>query len=203
MLNINPIIDNASVDSPDKTVFVIMPFSSTSKHEESDWTEIFNFVFKPAVEECGYCCERAEITTGNLIRSIVDRLKTSPIVLADITDNNPNVFYELGVRHALCQGTIIAAQSSEDIPSDLRGYWTLIYGTSPGQVVQFRKNLKNIIRQIEDNPKKSDSPVSDFLKSQNLENEGFVEVLMVRFSNEFKQIKSDIVNDLLKSLPSR
>lgn len=80
-----------------RDVFVIMPFSTTKSCSENEWTEIYEDVFQPAIENCGLQCGRAEVGTGNLIKSIIERLRNAYIVLADITDANPNVFYELGV----------------------------------------------------------------------------------------------------------
>ena len=151
-----------------RDVFVIMPFSATSGCTEAEWTEVFEQVFRPAIEACGYSCERAAPKTGSLIASIVERLKTARIVLADITDRNPNVFYELGVRHSLSKRTIIVCRTASDIPSDLRGYWSLEYGIRPAQVAKFRSDIGRIISEIERQPEKSDSPVSDYLERENL-----------------------------------
>lgn len=92
-----------------KDAFVIMPFSATASATEVQWTEVFQEVFKPAFEQCGYECDRAKPMTGSLTETIVERLRNARIVLADITDRNANVFYELGVRHSLRSGTIIVA----------------------------------------------------------------------------------------------
>ncbi|TFH46509.1 MAG: hypothetical protein E4G94_02280 [ANME-2 cluster archaeon] len=151
-----------------KDIFVIMPFSSTKSCNQTEWDEIYFNVFQPAIEECGYNCERAMSQTGSLIKSIVGKLRNARIVLADITDQNPNVFYELGVRHSLSKRTIIIAQHTEDIPSDLKGYWSIIYGTSPGKVAQFKKDIKRIITQIEERPEESDNPVSDYLDYEHI-----------------------------------
>jgi hypothetical protein len=151
-----------------KDVFVIMPFSGTGKHTEEDWTEIYENIFKPAIEDCNFTCDRAIPKTGSLISSIIERLKTSKIVLADITERNANVFYELGVRHSLSKRTIIVCQNSQDIPSDLRGYWYLPYGIRPSEVTKFKSDIKRIILEIEKNPDKSDSPVSDFLEKEHI-----------------------------------
>jgi hypothetical protein len=145
-----------------------MPFSSTTTCSADGWTEIYENVFKPTIEAAGYACDRAMPVTGSLIRSILDRLRYSSIVLADITDRNPNVFYELGVRHCLSKRTIIVSQGDEHVPSDLRGYWWLTYGTRPGQVTQFKKDIHRIIAEIERSPDRSDSPVSDYLDHENL-----------------------------------
>ena len=144
-----------------------MPFSSTKTYAESEWTEIYENVFKPAVEDCGYSCERAMPGTGSLIKSIIEKLRDSTVVLSDITDMNPNVLYELGVRHSLSKRTIIVSQRIDDIPSDLRGYWSVIYGTKPGEVAKFKADIRRIISEIDENPGKSDSPVSDFLDREN------------------------------------
>src|SRR5262249_8061196 len=104
-----------------KTAFVIMPFSGTASCTEQQWTEIYEKIFEPTMRQCGYTCTRAAPMTGNLGMSIVERLRESTIVFADLTDANANVFYELGIRHSLRKGTIIVAQHEKYIPSDLQG----------------------------------------------------------------------------------
>ncbi len=158
-----------------KVVFVIMPISSTQSCTETEWTEIYENVFKSAIEACGYTCERAIPQTGSLIGTIVERLRNTRIVLADITDQNPNVFYELGVRHSLSRGTIIACQDTVVVPSDLRGYWTLQYGIRPAQVAKFSKDLRRLTFEIESDPDRSDSPVSDYLDRENIGVAGYMQ----------------------------
>lgn len=149
-----------------KTAFVVMPFSKTTSKTEAQWTEIFDHMFKPAFVDCGYICERAKPMTGGLLESIVEHLSQSTVVLADITDHNPNVFYELGIRHALKKGTIIVSLGG-DPPSDLRGLWYLQYGTGPSEVSQFKAEIKRIVATIETQPDKPDSPVSAYLEKEN------------------------------------
>src|SRR5881227_3252988 len=94
--------DDASADKetllaalPSRTirrdVFVVMPFSSTKTCSGDDWTATYEHVFQPAITAAGYSCARAEVSTGSLIGSIVEDLRTARIVLADITDQNANV----------------------------------------------------------------------------------------------------------------
>ena len=149
-----------------KDVFIIMPFSGTKTCTEIQWTEIFEDVFKPAFQEIYYSCERAKPETGSLIKSIITKLHSSFVVLADITDRNANVFYELGVRHSLSKRTIIVTQDSNHIPSDLKGYWSIVYSTTPSGVSKFKREIKEIITKIENSPLISDSPVSDFLDNE-------------------------------------
>lgn len=95
-----------------RTCFVIMPFSSTESCTEDEWDWIFENMFKPAVEGAGleYECRRSVATRGNLVASILQDLDDAYVVLADLTDHNANVFYELGVRHSLRDRSILVAQ---------------------------------------------------------------------------------------------
>jgi hypothetical protein len=153
--------------SQPRDCYVIMPFSATASCTAEQWTEIYEEVFKPAVLHCGYACDRARPGTGSLPRSIIERLRTSFLVLADVTDRNANVFYELGVRHALSKRTIIVTQVGQALPSDLGGYWSVQYGTSPRQVSAFKADMKRLVESIESDPERSDNPVSDYLEGEN------------------------------------
>jgi len=149
-----------------RTCFVIMPFSTTTSCTEDEWTLIFEALFKPAIEGAGldYECRRSVATRGNIVASILQELKESYVVLADLTDHNANVFYELGVRHSLKDRTILVAQKEEDIPFDLRAYAYHVYDwlTEDGKEA-FVNRITELLSEIDSNPDRPDNPVSDFL----------------------------------------
>lgn len=144
-----------------------MPFSTTASCTEEKWTWIFENVFKPAVEGAGldYECRRSVATRGNIVASILEELDDAYVVLADLTDHNANVFYELGVRHSLKDRTILVAQRSNDIPFDLQAYAYHVYNykTHEGQAALAQK-LAQLLADIDANPDRPDNPVSDFLR---------------------------------------
>ena len=148
-----------------KLCFVIMPFSSTNRHSTEEWTDIFENVHKPAItgSRHGYECERSEIGTGAFIKDILLQLNQADVVLADLTDMNPNVLYELGVRHVLKNRTILVSQTMDDIPSDLKQYGVITYKTDPKSVADYKKKISKILKDIRDNPDRADNPVSDYL----------------------------------------
>jgi len=150
--------------------YVIMPFSKTESCTARQWTRIFDNLIKPAVEEAGrgYECRRSEATRGNIIKAIVRSLEEAHVVIADLTDQNPNVFYELGVRHALSDRTVLLAQKMDAIPFDLRPYATHVYNwkTENGRK-SFRRKLRKLLSEIDSEPERSDNPVSDFLTGRN------------------------------------
>ena len=154
---------------PKKKCFVIMPFSSTESCTEEQWLDIFENTIKPAVEESGfnYECFRASLVIGNIIRDILENLYKADVVIADLTDRNANVFYELGVRHALKNATILIAQNIKHIPFDLNNLATLMYDwkTKSGRE-EFKQKIKKTLSVIETNPNDMNvvSPISTYLK---------------------------------------
>ncbi len=154
---------------PKKKCFVIMPFSATKSCQEDEWTDIFENTIKPAVEDSGfnYECFRACLAMGNIIIDIIDNLNKSDVVIADMTDRNPNVFYELGVRHSLRDATVLITQKMDDVPFDLRPYATLAYDwkTKKGKD-NFKENIKKVFLQIEEglDDSKIMSPVHEYFR---------------------------------------
>ena len=90
-------------------------------------------------------------------------------MVADLTGAKPNVYYELGIRHALRTGTIIITQNFDALPSDLRGYYVFEYTYSEKAhqyeeyYARFEKKMHETIQALSDSDDTSDSPVSDFL----------------------------------------
>lgn len=152
-----------------KKCYVIMPFSDLNGITESQWTEIYEQLFKPAVVDTrlGYVCERSELRNGAFTKDIVQNLKHAHVVLADITHFNANVMWELGVRHSLSKRTIMVARHdvmSQKTISDMSTYGVISYDlTTLTKINEFKGKIKNMLKDIEKNPKRSDSPVFDFL----------------------------------------
>jgi CheY-like chemotaxis protein len=151
---------------PVKTCFVIMPMSTSKTCRGEDWTEIFNKLIKPAVEEAGYNyqCIRSEVLHGNIIEGIIEQLHRADLVIADLTDRNPNVFYELGVRHTLGGCTILITQNLKFVPFDLQHLAILIYDWRVGDDREkFKGKIKEVVKLIETCPDKSISPVRRYI----------------------------------------
>lgn len=155
-----------------KKCFVIMPFSETDSTAEKKWTEIFEHTIKLAVEECGlgYECKRYGLGRANIIKDILEDLNRAQVVIADLTDSNSNVLWELGVRHTLSRRTILIAQDKKFLLSDLKDYplITYKYKQTPAEVSKFKREIKGKLEDIEANPEKPDSPVADFLENKNI-----------------------------------
>lgn len=73
-------------------------------------------------EAVGLRCRRADDIWENpaVIQDVVSLIDRSRVVICDCSTRNPNVFYEIGIAHALGREVILITQSAEDIPFDLR-----------------------------------------------------------------------------------
>ena len=84
-------------------------------------------IIAPAAKACGYKTTRADqisepgIITSQVIQHIVD----DPLVIADLTGRNPNVFYELAIRHAIKKPLVQIIKKAESIPFDVAGTRTV------------------------------------------------------------------------------
>ena len=156
--------------SPATTCFVVSPFG-VDDAERAHFSLVLNHLIRPAVDAAhlGLQVFRADESNaaGSFVREILEYLAQAHSVIADLSGRNANVFYELGVRHALSPRTILIAGLVEDIPSDLREYRTLVYG-SPIQRDPFKAQLQAALREIAENPDRPDNPVWGHLRSPSL-----------------------------------
>jgi len=113
--------------------FVLMPFGQ--KKDENgrtiDFDEIYNKVIKPAVEDAELEPIRAdEETIGGIIhKPMFERLMLCPYAVADLTTANPNVFYELGVRHGIRpHSTVLIFGKGGRLPFDVAPLRAIPYG---------------------------------------------------------------------------
>lgn len=99
-------------------IFVIMPFSErTQKYLPSFFTEVLNSLIIPAADVAGFTVRTARATGSDVIQStIINALLNADLVIADLTEHNPNVLFELGVRMALEKPILlIRARGTEKI----------------------------------------------------------------------------------------
>ncbi|MBN1761984.1 MAG: hypothetical protein JW878_02730 [Methanomicrobia archaeon] len=147
-----------------KDCFVIMPFSTTASHTEDEWTAIFEELFKPAWTEFVVDCYRIKVPRGSITKSIIEKLYGASMVFADLTDSNPNVMYELGVRHTFRKPSIMVKEHNSTIPFDVSDYAIFEYEKTPEGLADLKDHIRAVIQNIEQFPNKCDNPVWDFLQ---------------------------------------
>lgn len=152
-----------------------MPFSKTTeKHGKKYWDCFFNKVrdiirekncetIKKLFNVADFQIDRASAPQGNITGSILKDLKESDIVIAVLTDHNPNVFYELGIRHTQSNKTVMLCEESQRIPFDLSNYGVGLYKDNKVRYRRIEKELLERLQQIALNPNKPDNPFFDLI----------------------------------------
>lgn len=105
-----------------RTAFVCMPF-------DRRFTDIYELGIKAALAHAGFRCVRAdEIQHSKGVLAVIsEQIAQAHIIVADMTGQNANVYYEVGYAHALGKEVVLLTQTAEDIPFDLRGYNHIVY----------------------------------------------------------------------------
>src|SRR5260221_4255669 len=132
-----------------KTCFVISPIGEEGSPIRYRADKIYNYVISPIIREAGYKVSRADkLSVPGLITSqIVEQILECDLVVADLTGRNPNVYYELAVRHAIRKPFIQIVEAGESLPFDIAGMRTIsINHTDLESVEKFKIEIK---KQIE------------------------------------------------------
>jgi tetratricopeptide (TPR) repeat protein len=112
--------------------FVLMPFGTKTDKQgrEIDFNHVYEALIKPAIVKCDLEPIRAdeELLGGTIHKPMYERLVLCDYAIADLTSLNANVFYELGLRHAIKAHTTIPIFAFDaDLPFDLKMQRTLPY----------------------------------------------------------------------------
>lgn len=146
-----------------------MPFSKTAKDRaERYWTEHYKDFLKPKIESVeGLEAERSKPLRGEILKDVISNLIFADIVVADVTDHNPNVFYELGIRQSFKHGTITIAQAGTKLPFDIKGKGVLFYYPKDHiKNTEFETGFVEALKDCRDNPNKPDSLVLETISGR-------------------------------------
>ena len=140
------------------SAFVIMPLSD-------EFNSVYTDFIQDSLDEIGYDVERASDIESqrNILSDILEKIYTSDLIIADLTSVNPNVFYELGLAHALRKPVILLTQDIEEVPFDLQSYRLVEYSTHFAQIQDARDKLKSYGEGFLNGTVAFGNPVTDFL----------------------------------------
>lgn len=135
----------------EKICFIVTAIgeSGTPTRERAD--NVYKYLIAPVCEELGYKPVRVDHVNAvdNINATIINYLKTAPMVIADMTDHNPNAFYELGFRQALELPLVPIIRVGERLPFDVMTTRTVFYDTDVSKIEESKENLKSKIQSFE------------------------------------------------------
>lgn len=132
---------NIGVDDP-KAVFVIMPF-------RAEFNDVWKGGIQSACKELGLTAVRVDMInrSSNITDDIVQSIESCHVAIADVTENNPNVMFELGYTVAKDKPNIIISQSSDFLPFDIRNLRTIVYANTWSGVEELRGKLIEFLKE--------------------------------------------------------
>lgn len=154
-----------------KICFVITPIGSDDSVERKHSDTILKHLLEPVLGEFELRSIRADkiAKPGIITKQVIEYIAYSRLCIADLSFNNPNAFYELGVRHAFKLSTIQIIRKGDKIPFDVSQGRTIIIDASDPYTVMdrfeaARKELKEHVTAVmKGNEKPDDNPVNLFL----------------------------------------
>jgi len=172
-----------------KKSFVIMPF-----HE--DFKKHYHLVYKPALQSAGYSVTRVDEILGSrpIIEDIQEAIKRADLILCDMSTRNPNVFYELGLAHAIGKPVILVSNNIDDVPFDLRHVRTIIYNNKQaGWDTELKQNIIAFATDSQIGEKIYPEPLIAFRKSQELFAD---EIGIVKIFKNFEESTPEILEQI-------
>lgn len=120
--NIKKLDQRVKVES-DEICFVMMPFAEPIGG-------YYKKIYEPAIEKAGLKPVRADneiFGTGKIMDQVWSGINSAKVLVAELTTRNPNVFYELGMAHALRKPVVLVSSNDKDVPFDLHHIRVIYY----------------------------------------------------------------------------
>ncbi|WP_420128903.1 hypothetical protein [Longimicrobium sp.] len=151
-----------AADEPEKakTCFVITPIGDDASPTRRAIDGLVDAVIEPTLRELKFDVEVAHRISkaGSITHHVIELLLSADLVVANLTELNPNVMYELAVRHAKRLPVVIVAERGTKLPFDVADERTIFYTNDMAGVLELAGNLRRIsVSAMED--QQPDNPV--------------------------------------------
>ena len=191
-----------------KKLFIICPIGQPESLERIRSDKVKRNIIDPVAQEKYVIYRSDEISKpGNISYEIIDHLLQDELVVADITDHNSNVLYELAVRHATQEPVILIGEAGWNPPFDISQQRVINYNlTDPDSVREAKLNLQEQIISVESGEFIIDSPIKQRILieralKESSESPELEAILNILNSNKVKL--NTIVNLLSTTIPEQ
>lgn len=121
-------------------IFVVMPFTS-------DLEDVYYLGIHETVKSLNLNCKKVDEMeyVGGILEQIYDSIQNSQIIIAEVSDPNPNVYYEVGYAHALNKKVILITKDVSSAPFDIQSFNHLVYKNIRDLRKKLRKRLEALL----------------------------------------------------------
>lgn len=178
-----------------RTCFVISPIGKEGGPTRKRSDKLLKYVIREVLED-RYQIDRADqiAEPGIITNQIVDKIVECDVLIADLTEGNPNVFYELAIRHGLKKPFIHIIDAAEKIPFDNAQVRTIqVDLTDLDSVAKAKSELAAQIASIESGQTNAESPISVAFDLETLRKSGDSdETMLAAIYNEMTALRGEV-----------
>lgn len=149
--------------------FYVTPIGEDGSEQRKHADLFLGSIIEPALDSLGLKVIRADTIEkpGTITRQIIEYLLKARLVIVDLSYHNPNVFYELAIRHSARLPVVQVIRASDRIPFDLSQIRTIKIDTSDiytlvPRLEIYRAEIANQVRRALDDPDSVDNPITTF-----------------------------------------
>lgn len=158
-------------EKQDRKCFIITPIGDVASETFRMAKGVIESVIKPLLQEHGYNDVKPayEINeTGMINTQIINRIVDDDLVVVNLTGNNPNVMYELCLRHVTAKPIIHICQSGTALPFDIKDNRTIFYKNDMLGVKELREQMEMFLEEIDYSKEFRDNPIYSARKMERL-----------------------------------
>ncbi len=149
-----------------KKCFVITPLGENDSETRKKAESIIGNIIEPVVKDklkLDMILPHRISASGDINNQIIEHLLSDDLVIANLSELNPNVMYELGIRHSAKKHTITLAEIETQLPFDVKTARTIFYSNEPHKFSETKIQLEEAIIENMDLPEKDiNNPVYSF-----------------------------------------
>ncbi|WP_410513454.1 hypothetical protein PaeBR_03060 [Paenibacillus sp. BR2-3] len=144
--------------------FIVTPIGDELSDIRRASEGVIDSIIIPVLTELGYSSENIKVAhriskSGSITKQVIQRILEDELVIANLTHLNPNVMYELAIRHAARKPVIQICEIGTKLPFDVIEERTIFYTNDLSGVSKFKEELSGMVSALDDTDEITDNPI--------------------------------------------
>lgn len=175
-----------------KKCFIITPIGNENSSIFRKAKGVIESVIKPILEKYGFDDIKPAyeiMESGMISNQIIGRIINDDLIVANLTGNNPNVMYELAIRHGAAKPIIHICEDGTSLPFDIKDNRTIFYKDDMLGVQELKRNFEDFVKQVDYSKEYKDNPIYNGIKIENF---------LKNMNDEGKENEAELLRQILE-----